>query len=403
MDAIKGKKILVGISSSIAAYKTIELIKSLKSKGADVRAVMTGNAEKLIHKDKFGCEVYTELFSEKFDYSKFKENPEIYIHITLAKFPELIILAPATANLVGKIANGIADDLLLAVLITTKAKVFVCPAMNVNMWENAFVQENVSKLRKAGFHFVGPELGDLACGDKGFGRMSEPAKILDEINRFFEKKDSFKGKKVVVTVGALSEKIDAVRVITNKSSGKMGISIADEFAFRGADVVLIAAQTSISQSEKMFVVKVDSADEMLAEIKKNKDYDIIVHCAAVPDFKVRESKGKLSSEKKQCIELIPAKKILDTLKKINPKGFVVGFKAETDVSDEELVEKAFEKLKKSSCDLIVANIVSSVRGFGSAENEVFIIGGKKNVEKIPLSAKKEIAERIAEKILLRQK
>ena len=404
MTFINKKRILIGISSSIAAYKVGILVEKLKKSGADVKAVITNNAEKLIKKDKLPCEVFSQLFIECHDYSDYKTNPDIYTHINLAKFPDLIILAPATANIIGKAANGIADDLLSTVLLASKAKIFVCPAMNCNMYENKIVQDNISKLKKAGYHFIGPESGDLACGDKGIGRMSDTDKILDEINIFFEKKDSFRGKKAIVTAGALSEKIDAVRIITNQSSGKMGIAIADELAFRGADVVLIKGDAFVSPSEKMQEINVCSSQELLSGIKKNKDYDIIVHCAAVPDFRVKPTKGKLPSGKGIKLKLVPVKKILDELKKINPKGFAVGFKAEADVSDNKLVDSAFERLKKSKIDLIVANRISGKTSFGSDMNEVFIInniGGKKNAKKIPLASKKEIADKIADEILLR--
>ncbi|MEK6808646.1 MAG: flavoprotein, partial [Nanoarchaeota archaeon] len=179
MSTLKGRKILLGISSGIAVYKLVEIISLLKSLGVELKAVMTNNAKKLIKKGLFECETYTELFIRYSDYSNYKENPQLFTHITLAKFPDVIVIAPATANIIAKIANGIADDLLTTIIITTKVKVFICPAMNVNMYQNKIVQDNLRKLRKYGFEFIGPNFGELACGDIGKGRLAEAKEISE--------------------------------------------------------------------------------------------------------------------------------------------------------------------------------------------------------------------------------
>ena len=402
MPILSSKNILIGLSSSIAVYKVVQLIRKLSDSGANVKAIISQNTFKIITREKIGCDVHSELFIEGYDYSKYKESSDIYPHITLAKFPELIILAPATANIIGKIANGIADDLLTTVLIASKADVFVCPAMNANMYSNPIVLENIYKLQKHGYKFIGPEYGELGCGDVGNGRLSEPERIYDEVLGFFNKKNSLIGKRVLVTAGALSEPIDQVRVITNKSSGKMGVTIANEVAFRGAEVTLIRGDTVIVPSTKIKDIKVSTGEEMLEEIKKNNKQDIVIHSAAVPDFRVEAFDKKLSSSRDISLNLKPTTKILDEIKKIIRKAFVVGFKAEYKLSREEIIEKAYIRLKKSGCDMIIANDVGNQgTGFYSDNNEVYIIDGNKEIVHLPISPKKVISERIIDEIIKR--
>jgi phosphopantothenoylcysteine decarboxylase/phosphopantothenate--cysteine ligase len=394
------KEIIIGVTSGIALYKVVDLVKSLRKK-SNVTVIMTEHATKLIDSKEFEKasknKVAINLFKKDFDYRKYIKKKEYIKHISLADKADLIVIAPATANVVAKLANGVADDLLTTTVLATQADVVVCPSMNVHMWQNKLTQKNVEKLKKLNFHIIEPEYGDLACGYKGKGRLPRIEKIEEFITNLINKKNQLKNKKIIITAGGTSEAIDDVRVITNKSSGKMGIYIAEEAHRRGAKVTLIRGNTSIEPSYGFKDVKIKGVGDLYGEIKKNvKKNDIIIHAAAVSDFSVDKINKKISSGKKISLKLKPTIKIIDEIKKINKKIKLVGFKAESKISKKELISRAFNKLKESKADLMVANDIS--KGvFGSEKNDVLIVDKKKKVISIK-GSKKKIASEIIDLI-----
>jgi len=405
------KTIVIGVTSSIACYKAIELVKELK-KDFNIEVIMTENTCKLIDKKEFekvlGKKVHVGLFYKNWNYKDYLKREKTE-HISLADMADLFLICPCTANTIGKIANGVGDDLLMTSVMATNSAVLICPAMNCKMWENPIVKENVRKLKSNGYYFLEPEKGKLACGYSGVGRLASIDNIVKAVRELVVKKDLLKGKRIIVTAGATVEEIDPVRVITNKSSGKMGIYIAEEAAKMGADVILIRGKTDVEPMGKINDVRVDSVSEMFDAIKKNvKKNDVIIHAAAVSDFSTdkkinRKIKSivpnglrKSQTNKKLSLELKPTIKIIDKIKKLNKKINLVGFKAEYNVSEKELVDSAYSLLKRANADFIVANDVS--KGvFGSEDNEVYIVGKGKEVEHIR-GSKREIADRILELI-----
>ena len=393
------KNIVIGVSSSIACFKVVELVKGLK-KDFEIDIILTEKTTELIDKKEFekvlGKKVAIGLFRKGFDYKKYLDERDKIKHMSLAEKADIFLVCPATANIMGKIANGIADDLLTTSIMATNAIRVICPAMNANMWNNTAVQENVSKLKKIGYHFIGPSCGKLACGTKGEGRLVEVGKIYEEVKDIIKDSSKLKGKKILVTAGGTTEEIDPVRVITNKSSGKMGIYLAEEASKMGADVTLIRGRTDIEPTGKIKDIRADSVDELFHSIKKEiKDKDIIVHAAAVSDFKADRPDKKIKSDKNLSLGLKPTIKIIDHIKGLNKKVFLVGFKAEHGVSEKELVERAYHKLKESKCDLMVANDVSK-SVFGSEDNEAYIVDKDKKTEHIKRMSKRDIARRILE-------
>ncbi len=394
---LKNKNILIGVSSSIAIFKIKELIAKLKKEKAKVKLIMTENSKKLIKAEEFDCEVITKLFREGFNYKKYLKNKE-YRHLSLAKWADLFIIAPATANIIGKIAYGIADDLLTTTVISTKAQVIFCPAMNTNIYKNPIVKENIIKLKDLGYWFIGPASGHLACGEEGKGRLESINTIFNEIKEYFEKKDRLKGKKIMVTAGAISEHIDLVRIITNKSSGKTGIFIAEEAAKLGAKVTLIRGNTKIEPTYKMKDIKISSTNELYNTIKKSiKNQDVMIHSAAVSDFTTKRSAKKISSKKELSLKLKPTIKIINKIKKLNKKIFLVGFKLDNK-NKEQLTNKAIRLLKKANCDLVIAN---NIKNLDSDYNEILIIDKNKKVKHIKSAPKRIIAEKIMDNIAKR--
>ncbi len=390
------KTIIVGVTSSISCFKVVELVGKLK-KDFNVEVILNENAEKLIDKKEFekvlGKKVHAGMFVKGWNYKDYIKRQKTE-HISLADNADVFLICPCTANTIGKIAYGIADDLLTTSVMATNAPVLICPAMNCKMWENKIVQENVSKLRKLGYYFIMPEKGRLACGYDGVGRLADTSKIAKVVEELVYRKGRLKGKKIIVTAGATVEEIDPVRVITNKSSGKMGIYIAEEAAKMGADVTLIRGKTDVEPYGKIKDIKIESVDDMFNAIKKNvKKNDVIIHTAAVSDFSMKEkSNQKIRGGKELHLELTPTTKIFERIKKLNRKITLIGFKAEYKVSEMELINRAYSLLKKANADLIVANDV--VKGvFGSEENDVVIIDKNKRIESVKAS-KREIADRI---------
>ena len=402
-NILKGKNIVIGITGGITCYKVLKIIKELRKSGADVHIIMTEASTHLVDIRDFekasGNEVYTTLFHPKVNFIEYIKKNKAIKHISVADIADLFLICPATANIIGKVANGIADDLLTTSITATIAPVLICPAMNVNMWKNQIVQENVSKLKSLNYHFVKPEYGELACGYKGVGRLAKLNKIVERIGLLIKERSTLKGKKILVTAGATFEEIDPVRIITNKSSGKMGTSMAEQAFLRGAHVTLLRGHNSEEPNYNLQEEKFTTVNDLFSKIKKYlKNMDIVIHAAAVSDFELNsKSNEKIKSDNDLHLELAPTTKILERLKSLNKKIFLVGFKAEHKVSQKELAESAYSLLKSADADLIVANDVGRAnRGFDVDTNEVFVVDRKRKVQHIRLADKKTVADEILE-------
>lgn len=399
------KNVLVGVTSGIAAYKALDLIKLLKDSGHEVFVIMTKSATEMISPKLFekasGNKVLTNLFEKNFDYRQVLKNRKVE-HIELADKTDVMVIAPATANIIGKLGNGLADDFLTTTALAMTAPIIICPSMNVNMWGNPLVQENLAKLRSVGYQVIEPTSGMLACGYEGVGRLENVEIINKEINKLLEKNDSMKGQKVIVTAGGTVEKIDGVRSITNRGSGKMGVAIAEECYLRGADVLLLRSKNSVRPryliKEKIF----NTGEELLQLIKVDiNNTNLFFQTAAVSDYKVEKPfSGKLSSEKSVSLKLVPQVKIIDQIKKLSPMTTLIAFKAEYGLTEKKLIEEGRKKLIESKADFVIANDISREdRGFESDNNEVYIISKNKSVKKIFLSSKRDVAKKIVDFIV----
>jgi len=394
------KTIIVGVTSGIAAYKTLDLVRSLKKDGANVFVVMTKSAMAMVPSSKFkktsGNKVYSELFKKGFDYKDILKIRRVD-HIDLADKADVVVIAPATANSIAKIAHGIADDFLTTMLLATTAPIIICPSMNVHMWTNPLVQENIAKLKNLGYHIIEPEEGKLACGYEGKGRLAHIKMIKNEVAAQLKYRNSLAGKKIIVTAGGAVEKIDDVRAISNRSSGKMGVAIAESCFLQGAEVLLVRSKTSVSTRYNIKQIVFETADELEGILKKEvKKNDVLFQTAAVSDFIVEnENKGKLDSKKSIVLKLSPRKKIITQIKKWYPKIKLIVFKAVWSSLEKTLIKKGKEKLKESNADAVVVNDVSkSDRGFQADTNEVFIVTSKGSKKKIPLARKQVVASSI---------
>ncbi len=392
---ISGKRILFGVTGGIAAYKALEVISLLKKSGAEVKVIMT----------KAACEFVTPLsfqtISQNMVATDMFEEPKAWEvrHISLASWADAAVIAPATANICGKLAAGIADDMLSTTFMACKAPKIIAPAMNTAMYENPVVQQNMSRLRDLGMEFVEPESGVLACGDVGKGRLAQPEDIYEKICQvlLFSDKD-FAGKKVVVTAGGTIEKIDPVRYITNHSSGKMGIAIARAASYRGADVTLVCGNVSAELPKDINIVKALSARDMYAAVMEaSENADIIIKAAAVADYRPETiAEGKIKKGKMESIKLTSNPDILADLgKKYSGKKTLVGFCMET----ENLVENAYGKLQKKGLDLIAANsLCEEGAGFKGDTNIITLIDRSGECQKTELKDKFEIANIILDKV-----
>ena len=388
--------ILLIVSGGIAAYKSIDLCSSLVKKGNSVKVVLTKNAENFVTQLPFQTLTKNRIYTSTFE--EIDEN-EIQ-HIDLTKWADKIVVAPATANLISKFANGIADDLATSLMLAVRdvTKVYIVPAMNTFMYRNPIIQENMNKLIKLGFKFVEPDSGLLACGDVGEGKFPSIYKIESFI--FHEDEQDLKGKKVLVTAGPTKEFIDPFRCLTNPSTGKMGISIANECARRGAEVILVSSVDNSSISNNVKKVKITSTNDMFEAVKNNfKDCNFIIKAAAVSDYtpvqvfdkKVKKQEGNLTIEFQRTQDIL---KYVGDNKREGQK--VIGFAAETN----NLIEYAKEKIVKKTLDYIVANDISKKDiGFGSDDNEVYVIDRHDNIKKIDKSNKNNIAKAIVDEIL----
>ncbi len=390
---LEGKKVLIGITAGIAAYKVLELIRLFKKQGADVKVVVTPNAFEFVTETTLQSLSQNKVYVEQYKIEDYK--PE---HIELAS-ADIFVIAPCSANTIGKIANGIADNLLTSIACAFKNKIIIAPAMNTGMWENVFVQENIQKLKNVGIEVLDVEEGFLACGDIGGGR-------LIDINIIFEKakdillsaeKKNLNGKKIIITAGGTKEDIDPVRYIGNYSSGKMGIAIADSAFEQGADVVLI---TTVDVQKSYKISKVKSASDMFESVKQEfKTADSLIMAAAVADFRVQnkeENKIKKQDNDTLTLNLVKNPDILAEMAKTKSENqVVVGFCAES----QNLLENAKNKILKKGCDYIVANDISkSDTGFSSDYNEVYILNKNGRISHIEKNTKKYVAQKILEEI-----
>ena len=395
---LKDKNILLGVTGGIAAYKIANLASMLKKQGANVKVIMTENACQFITPMTFETltaqKVYTDTFDRNFE---FKVD-----HIELGKWADVFLIAPATANVIGKLANGIADDMLTTTALAMRCPIVVSPAMNTTMFENKVVKHNIMKLRTYGMDIIMPASGHLACGDSGAGKMPEPEMLLEYIKRAVYKKKDLVGKKVCVSAGPTREAIDPVRYISNNSTGKMGVEIAKMAAYRGAKVSFIMGPSNVFVPDFINRIDIKSAEDMYEEIMKISDsQDIIIKAAAVADYtpanysdeKIKKKDGDLS------IELSRTKDILKELgerKENNPKKqFICGFSMET----ENMEENSKNKLAKKNADMIVANNVKvEGAGFGTDTNVVTIFT-KDNEIRLDKLSKLEVAEKIFDEIV----
>lgn len=395
---LKDKNILLGVTGGIAAYKIANLASMLKKQGANVKVIMTENACQFITPMTFETltaqKVYTDTFDRNFE---FKVD-----HIELGKWADVFLIAPATANVIGKLANGIADDMLTTTALAMRCPILVSPAMNTAMFENKVVKHNIMKLRTYGMDIILPASGHLACGDTGAGKMPEPEMLLEYIKRGVYKKKDLVGKKVCVSAGPTREAIDPVRYISNNSTGKMGVEIAKMAAYRGAKVSLVIGPSNVFVPDFINRIDIKSAEDMYEEIMKISDsQDIIIKAAAVADYtpanysdeKIKKKDGDLS------IELSRTKDILKELgerKENNPKKqFICGFSMET----ENMEENSKNKLAKKNADMIVANNVKvDGAGFGTDTNVVTIFT-KDNEIRLDKLSKTEVAEKIFDEIV----
>lgn len=387
---LSGKKIIVGVTGGIAVYKSCELVRRLISLNAEVVVIMTAGAQKFVTALTFESLSRNEVITDMFPPDKFVSTR----HIDLADWPDLFVIAPATANIIGKIRGGIADDMLSTVLISTIKPALFCPAMNVKMYENPIVQENIKHLTKLGYKFLEPEVGDLACREFGKGRMPEPPRIVEEIAKILGIKQDLKGLKVLVTAGGTYEPVDPVRVITNRSSGRMGFALAKIAKSWGADVTLICGQTARPAPDGMKVESALTSAEMLQAVKKHfMTCDVLLMAAAVSDYKTKlVSNQKLKKETdKKSLELTETPDILAEVTKNKGKRFVAGFSLET----EKLLDNAKAKMKAKRLDMVVIN---SPEAIDSDENEVTLLFANGKSKKLPKLSKEKVAEKILDEV-----
>ena len=394
MNIFKNKKILLIICGGIAAYKSLEIIRLLKKKDAQVKTILTKNANKFVTPLSVVSLSQEKVYSDLFDH----KNESEMDHISLSRWSDLILIAPATANTISKIAFGIADDLASTAVLASNKKIFLAPAMNVRMWEHPSNKDNINKIRNIGYEIIGPEIGDMACGEYGEGKMTEPEAIITYIEKYFKNIKNNKKFKALVTAGPTLEYIDPVRYITNKSSGKQGYAIAKSLKDNGFETTLISGPTNLDQIPGINTIRVNSAKEMLEATNKNLPADVAIFSAAVADYKVNKIETE-KIKKKDNLNLTLEKNvdILGHISKHNslrPK-LVIGFAAETD----NIVANAKNKRDKKGCDWLLANDVSSESGtLGGSKNTIHFINDS-GIEAWPEMTKKEVAETLSEKII----
>jgi phosphopantothenoylcysteine decarboxylase / phosphopantothenate---cysteine ligase len=391
------KKILLCVTGGIAVYKGVALTSKLIQAGYEVKVILSESATKFVTPLSFQAlsrnYVYTDTFEEL--------NPKVIAHIDLADWADLVIVAPATANVIGKLANGIADDMITTTLLATTAPVWIAPAMNVHMYEHPSVKRNINTLYEMGLRFIEPNEGFLACGYVGKGRLEEPENIVASIRDYFKNGETkiLLGKKMIITAGPTREKIDPVRYITNHSSGKMGYALAEVAQEMGAEVFLVSGPVHLDKPKGVHVIPVESAEDMYnAVISRFNEVDIVIKTAAVADYRPKNpSEHKIKKRPgDEVIELERTKDILLELGKRKEKQILVGFAAETN----QVEEYAKEKLIKKNADMIVANdVLAEGAGFGTDTNIVTLVTKSSESIKLPLLSKKDVAKEILSEIV----
>ena len=399
MKNLYNKKILLIICGGISAYKSLELIRLLKKSGAEVKTILTESGKQFVTPLSITSlsqeKVYEDLFSI--------ENETEMDHISLSRWCDIILVAPITANTISKLSNGSTEDLASTVILASNKDILICPAMNVRMWEHPSTKSNLEKLKQFGYKVIGPEIGDMACGEYGEGKMSEPNVILQYILNYFDKLSKIKNKKLkaLVTAGPTKEYIDPVRFITNKSSGKQGYEIAKSFYKKGFDTTLISGPTNINIEPGINLIKVETAEEMLKATQESLPVDVAVFSAAVADYKTKNTEH--NKIKKNDSLILSLEKNVDILNfvsnnNLHRPNIVIGFAAETN----NLEKNSLKKLSEKNCDWLISNDVSNdTIGFDSDYNEVTIYykDKKKNREFISKRKKAQIADEITDKVI----
>jgi phosphopantothenoylcysteine decarboxylase / phosphopantothenate---cysteine ligase len=397
MNNLSQKKILLIICGGISAYKSLELIRLLKKQNVEIKTILTNSAKEFITALSVSSlskgKVYDDLFNA--------ENEAEMDHISLSRWADAILVAPVTANTISKLSAGSSDDLASTVILASNKDIFLVPAMNIKMWEHPSTKENLKKLKSYGYKIIGPEIGDMACGEFGEGKMTEPKDIFKIIEVYFDNLNNNKKFRALITAGPTNEYIDPVRFITNKSSGKQGYALAKSLMKRGFQTTLISGPTNLQIDDNINLITVETADEMFQATQKSLPVDVAIFSAAVADFKVKEKKNeKIKKYNNLNLELEKNIDILNYVSKHNslrPK-LVIGFAAETN----DIPENAQKKLTEKNCDWIVANDVSnSFIGFNSDFNEVSIFYKNKKTknEKLTMKKKTEISEEITDRII----
>ena len=397
MKNIDDKKILLIICGGISAYKSLEIIRLLKKRGATVKTILTKSAKEFVTPLSVASlsqeKVYDDLFNP--------ENETEMDHISLSRWSDLILVVPATANTISKLSVGSSDDLASTVMLASNKDIFLAPAMNVRMWEHPSTKENLNKLKKYGYKIIGPEIGDMACGEFGEGKMTEPNEIIRQIEAYFLNFNKTKKFKALVTAGPTYEYIDPVRFITNKSSGKQGFELAKALSKKGFETTLISGPTNLKINNDINLIQVETAEEMFKSTQNNLPVDVAIFSAAVADFKIKEKK-KEKIKKKDYINLNLEKNIdilnyVSNHNSLRPK-LVIGFAAETN----NIEENSKKKLMEKNCDWIIANDISNKSiGFDSDFNEVTILYKNKKIndEKLYMKKKSEIADEIIDRVV----
>ena len=397
MKNLLNKKILFVICGGISAYKSLEVIRALRKKGALIKTILTNSAKKFVTPLSITSlsqgKVYDDLFSI--------DNEREMDHISLSRWSDLILVAPATANTISKLSSGASNDLASTVILASDKDIFLTPAMNVRMWEHPSTKENLKKLINYGYHVIGPEIGDMACGEFGEGKMTEPNDIVIQIENYFHSKNTNKKYTALVTAGPTNEYIDPVRFITNKSSGKQGFELAKSLSKKGFITTLISGPTNLIINKDINLIKVETAEEMFRATQDNLPVDVAIFSAAVADFKIKQK--KIDKIKKKDFLNLNLEKNIDILnyvanQNLNRPKIVIGFAAETNNIEKNSKKKLLEK----NCDWIIANDVSNKKiGFNSDLNEVSIYYNKKDYkdEKLSIKKKSEISDEIIDRVI----
>ncbi len=391
---MQSKKILLCVSGGIAVYKAAALTSKLTQAGAKVKVIMSESAIKFVTPLTFQALSRNDVYFDTFD----EKNPAVIAHIDLADWADLVIVAPATANTIGKLANGIADNMITTTLLATTAPVWIAPAMNVHMYDHPAVKRNIDILARDGYLFIEPSEGYLACGYVGKGRLEEPEKIVELLTAHFLEQPILKGKKILITAGPTREKIDPVRFFTNRSTGKMGYAIAEAANKMGAEVTLISGPTTLPVPPNVRMIPVESAEEMFIQVMNfYKQSDIVIKSAAVADYRPKQVfEGKMKKNSGDLIlELERTTDILKTIGEQKEHQFLVGFAAETDNLD----EYAKRKLSSKNLDMIVANNVTTTgAGFGTDTNLVTIFKKDGTHKELPMMTKLDVAKSVLREV-----